>query len=225
MQKRHILLFFLLAAHLSSFAQNVTISIVSPPALNDRRAILLTREKGFAAVVHSIQLGFDTTHLKVDKNLLPDLYQFQVSRLKGSLTFFFESGTKILLDTSNVSKSIVTNSRSNQEWQLFTDSIQKPSDFRSNGYVLEEARSRKKNKPDSVQYWLSKQLAEREELLAKTAVFIRTRPQSFVSLYLLKINWYSLRNMGLFEQLDKSLYAHRNYAFLKAKKQEFSSSK
>ncbi|KAA0994106.1 hypothetical protein FXO21_18345 [Dyadobacter sp. UC 10] len=201
-------------------AQNVKISIDSPPALNDRKAILLTREKGFAAIVHSIQLGFDTTHLKMDPNLLPDLYQLQVSKLKGSLTFFFESGTRIRLDTANVARSAVTHSRSNTEWQQFTDSIQKPSDIRANAYLVQEARMRRKNLPDSVNYWIACQNQEREALLAKTASFIRTNPQSYVSLYLLKINWYAFKNMGLLEQLDSSLSKHRNYLLLKANKHE-----
>ncbi|WP_439555418.1 hypothetical protein [Dyadobacter sp.] len=213
---------FVVAAQLASFSQNVKISIISPRVLNDRHAILLTREKGFAAVVHSIQLGFDTTHLKMDKNLLPDLYQLQVSQLKGSLTFFFESGTVIRLDTGNVSRSVVTNSRSNLEWQLFNDSIQKPSDIKTNKWVVEEARARKKNQQDSTRYWLEKQRIEREDLLAETAAFIRRNPHSYVSLYLLKINWYVLKNLGLFELLDKSLATHRNYALLKAKRQEYS---
>ncbi|WP_031529265.1 hypothetical protein [Dyadobacter crusticola] len=225
MHKTLLSFLFILAAQIACFSQSVKISIVSPRILNDRRAILLTREKGFAAIVHSIQLGFDTTHLKMDKSLLPDLYQLQVSQLKGALTFFFEPGTVIRLDTGNVSRSPVTNSRSNREWQLFNDSIQKPSDLRANQWVLEEARARKKNQPDSVQYWLEKQRIERAELLAETAAFIRSHPQSYVSLYLLKINWYAFKNLGLLELLDKSLSTHRNYAFLRAKKQEYSGSR
>jgi hypothetical protein len=220
MTKISFLLTFLAFVSFASFAQNVKISIVSPRVLDDRKAILLTREKGFAAIVHSIQLGFDTTHLKMDAHLLPDLYQLQVSKLKGSLTFFFESGTQILLDTGNVSQSVVTHSRSNLEWRHFNDSIQKPSDARANAFAVHETRMRRKNLPDSAQYWIACQTREREDLLARTAEFIRTNPQSYVSLYLLKINWYAFKNMGLLEKLDASLFKHRNYLLLKAKKQE-----
>ncbi|NIJ53045.1 hypothetical protein [Dyadobacter arcticus] len=199
----------------SAFSQNVKISITAPRVLNDRKAILLTREKGFAAIVHSIQLGFDTTHLQMDKNLLPDLYQLQVSKMKGSLIFFFESGIQVKLDTANVSKSLVTHSKSHLEWQIFQDSIQIPFDQRINSYVLEEGRLRKKSKADSAAYWLNLQTIERADLMNKTAAFISLHPSSYVSLYLLKTYWFALKNEGLFEKLDSSLAHHRNYKFLK----------
>ncbi|TLU99481.1 hypothetical protein [Dyadobacter luticola] len=199
----------------SVFSQKVTISIAAPRSLNDRRAILLTREKGFAAVVHSIQLGFDTTHLQMDKNLLPDLYQFQISQMKGSLTFFFESGTQIRLDTANLSSSLVTHSKSNVEWRMFQDNIQLPSEKRSNSYLLAEGRARKKNQIDSAAYWLNLQNIENQDLIEKTSAFIAANPRSYVSLYLLKNNWFALKNLGLFEKLDPMLAHHRNYRFLK----------
>jgi hypothetical protein len=198
-----------------AFSQNVKISIAAPRVLNDRKAILLTREKGFAAIVHSIQLGFDTTHLQMDQNLLPDLYQLQISKMKGALTFFFESGTQISLDTAHVARSLVSNSKSNLEWQMYQDSIQSPSDKRIGAYQLEEGRARKKSKTDSVAYWLSRQAIERDDLMNKTGDFISLHPGSYVSLYLLKINWFGLKNRGLFEKLSPSLAHHRNYRFLK----------
>ena len=206
---------FALFISFPSFAQNVKISIAAPRVLNDRKAILLTREKGFAAIVHSIQLGFDTTNLQLDKNLLPDLYQLQISKMKGSLTFFFESGTRIKLDTANLAKSPVTHSKSNIEWQMYQDSIQLPSDLRMNAYLVEEGRARKKNQTDSVAYWLTRQTAERDDLAGRTGDFISEHPRSYVSLYLLKINWFTLKNKGLFERLDVSLAHHRNYKYLK----------
>lgn len=214
MTKQFFRILFLLLTSAPAFPQNVKISIVAPVALNNRKAILLTREKGFAAVVHSINLGFDTTHLRMDQNLLPDLYQLQVSKMKGSLTFFFDSGTKIRLDTSDVSKSVVTHSKSNPEWQFFQDSIQRPSDTRLNAYVTQEARARKRNHADSLNYWLGRQDLERKDLMSKTGEFIKNHPRSYVSLYLLKINWYALKTQGLFEKLDPALSHHRNYKFL-----------
>lgn len=162
--------------------QSVKIKIVAPKAWNDRKALLLTREKGFAAVVHSIKLGFDTTHLMMDADLLPDLYQFQVSQKKGALTFFFDPGTEIRLDTSNLSKSAVTHSKSNEEWKEYQTLVQ---------------------------------ATEPEKLWDATADFITNRPKSYVSLYLLKVNWFALKNRNLFEKLDRSLAHHRNYRFLK----------
>jgi hypothetical protein len=200
------------------FSQRVTISIAAPKSLTDRRAVLLTREKGFAAIVHSIQLGFDTTHLQMDKNLLPDLYQFQISQMKGSLTFFFESGTQIKLDTANLSQSKVTHSKSNVEWRMFQDSIQLPSDKRANAYLLEEGRARKKSKMDSVAFWLNRQEIENQDLLDKMGNFIAAHPRSYVSLYLLKNNWFALKNKGLFEKLDPAMAPHKNYKFLKERK-------
>jgi hypothetical protein len=214
MTKQLFTILFILLISPYAFSQNVKISIDAPAALNNRKAILLTREKGFAAVVHSISLGFDTTHLRMDQNLLPDLYQLQVSKMKGSLTFFFDSGTKIKLDTSDVSKSVITRSKSNPDWQFFQDSIQHPSDARLSAYVVQEARARKRNQADSLNYWLGRQDIERKDLMSKTGEFIKYHPRSYVSLYLLKINWYALKNQGLFEKLDPALSHHRNYKFL-----------
>lgn len=210
---------------LASFAfvstQNVKIKIVAPKAWNDRKALLLTREKGFAAVVHSIRLGFDTTHLNMDSDLLPDLYQFQVSQKKGALTFFFDPGTEIRLDTSNLAKSVVSHSKSNEEWQEYRMSVQDPSDVRMNAYILAEANAKKRNQGDSVRYWIGQQALEREKLWNATAGFIGNHPRSYVSLYLLKVNWFAMKGRGLFEKLDRSLAHHRNYRFLSEKNKGF----
>jgi len=195
--------------------QNVKIKIVAPKAWNDRKALLLTREKGFAAVVHSIRLGFDTTHLNMDSDLLPDLYQFQVSQKKGALTFFFDPGTEIRLDTSNLAKSTVSHSKSNEEWREYQTLVQTPSDHRLNAYVLAEANAKKRNQADSARHWVNEQAAEREKLWDATADFITNHPKSYVSLYLLKVNWFALKNRNLFEKLDRSLAHHRNYRFLR----------
>jgi hypothetical protein len=211
-------LLFLLAFVTNAFSQNVKISIAAPAVLNGRKAILLTREKGFAAVVHSIKLGFDTTHLQMDRNLVPDLYQLQVSQMKGSLTFFFDSGTQVRLDTADVSKSVVTHSKSNPEWQMYWDSIQQPSDARLNAYAVKEVRARKKNQTDSLNYWVAQQDFERQEVLSKTGKFIFDHPHSYVSLYLLKNNWYAFKNQGLFEHMDPALAHHKNYKLLKEKR-------
>lgn len=195
--------------------ESVKIKIIAPKAWNDRKALLLTREKGFAAVVHSIKLGFDTTHLTMDADMLPDLYQFQVSQKKGALTFFFDPGTEIRLDTANLAKSTVSYSKSNEEWREYQTLVQNPSDQRLNAYVLAEAHAKKRNLADSAQYWVGEQAAEREKLWDATAGFIGDHPKSYVSLYLLKINWFALKNRNLFEKLDRSLAHHRNYRFLK----------
>lgn len=195
--------------------QSVKIKIVAPKAWNDRKALLLTREKGFAAVVHSIRLGFDTTHLNMDSDLLPDLYQFQVSQKKGALTFFFDPGTEIRLDTSNLAKSKVSHSKSNEEWHEYQSLIQIPSDQRLNAHILAEANAKKRNLADSARYWVGQQAAEREKLWDTTAGFITDHPKSFVSLYLLKVNWFALKNKNLFEKLDRSLAHHRNYRLLR----------
>ena len=197
--------------------QSVKIKIVAPKAWNDRKALLLTREKGFAAVVHSIKLGFDTTHLTMDSDLLPDLYQFQVSQKKGALTFFFDPGTEIRLDTSNLAKSAVTHSKSNDEWQQYQSLVQSPSDHRLNAYILAETRAKKHNLPDSARHWVGEQARERERLWDATAGFISENPKSYVSLYLLKVNWFALKDRDLFEKLDRSLAHHRNYRFLSEK--------
>lgn len=200
---------------LTSSTQKVKIKIIAPRTWNDRKAILLTREKGFAAVVHSIKLGFDTTHLTMDADLLPDLYQFQVSQKKGALTFFFDPGTQIRLDTSNLANSTVSHSKSNEEWQAYQTQIQLPADHRLTAYLLAEARARRRNQPDSARYWLTQQNLERENLWNATTTFITNHPKSYVSLYLLKNNWFALKSRGLFEKLAPSLAHHRNYRFLR----------
>lgn len=213
-----LLLFLTIFPLAFSSTERVKIKIVAPKAWNDRKAILLTREKGFAAVVHSIRLGFDTTHLSMDADLLPDLYQFQVSQKKGALTFFFDPGTEIRLDTLNIARSQVSRSKSNEEWQEYQTLIQTPSDQRQNAYILAEALAKKRNQPDSLKYWLGRQASERENLWDATAQFIDSHPKSYVSLYLLKINWFALKDRGLFEKLDISLANHRNYRFLKERR-------
>jgi hypothetical protein len=151
----------------------------------------------------------------MDSDLLPDLYQFQVSQKKGALTFFFDPGTEIRLDTSNLSKSTVSHSRSNEEWREYQTLVQSPSDQRLNAYILAEANAKKRNLSDSARYWVGEQAAERERLWDATAGFIASHPKSYVSLYLLKVNWFALKNRGLFEKLDRSLAHHRNYRLLK----------
>jgi hypothetical protein len=209
----------LLICAVTSFAflstQSVKIKIVAPKAWNDRKALLLTREKGFAAVVHSIRLGFDTTHLNMDADMLPDLYQFQVSRKKGALTFFFDPGTEIRLDTSNLAKSTVSHSKSNEDWREYQTLVQNPSDQRLNTYVLAEANAKRRNLADSARHWIGQQATEREKLWDATAGFIANHPKSYVSLYLLKVDWFALKNRNLFEKLDHTLAHHRNYRLLK----------
>lgn len=215
--RTNLLIICVLASLALTSTQSVKIKIVAPKAWNDRKALLLTREKGFAAVVHSIRLGFDTTHLMMDSDLLPDLYQFQVSQKKGALTFFFDPGTEIRLDTSNLAKSTVSHSKSNEEWREYQTLVQSPSDQRLNAYILAEARAKKHNLSDSARYWVSEQAAEREILWDATAGFITNHPRSYVSLYLLKVNWFALKDRGLFEKLDHTLAHHRNYRFLSEK--------
>lgn len=215
MLRKSVFLFFLIVIPKLATAQEVRIRIKAPKKLNDRKALLLTREKGFAAVVHSIQLGYDTTHLQMDRSLLPDLYQLQVSGLKGTLAFFFESGTEIALDTVDVSKSIVTHSKSHAEWLIYRDSIQRPSEKRLKELVLEENLARKIGNLDSARAWVARQEACRLTLLDQTAAFIATHPASYVSLYLLKNYWYALKNRGLFEKMKPTLAHHRTYHYLK----------
>ncbi|ACT93624.1 DUF4369 domain-containing protein [Dyadobacter fermentans] len=210
-----LLLFLTIFPLAFSSTERVKIKIIAPKAWNDRKAILLTREKGFAAVVHSIRLGFDTTHLSMDADLLPDLYQFQVSQKKGALTFFFDPGTEIRLDTSNLARSQVSRSKSNEEWQEYQTRIQTPSDQRQNAYVHAEALAKKRNHADSVKYWVVRQATEREMQWDSTAAFITSHPKSYVSLYLLKVNWFALKDRKLFEKLHPSLAHHRNYRFLR----------
>ncbi|MBE9466300.1 hypothetical protein ACFP1I_24980 [Dyadobacter subterraneus] len=217
MNKYLIPLLFLLFSPVSTFSQNVKIQIVAPKEFMGRKAILLTREKGFAAIVHSIKLNSDIFNLQIANDLVPDLYQLHISQVKGSLLFFLESGTKIQLDTTDVSKSIVTNSKSNPEWKLFEDSLQKPYDQRINDYSQGEKRARKERNADSLNYWVDKQAIEKEDLVRKTGEYIAGHLDSYVSLYLMKINWYAFKNDKLFEKLDKSLAVHRTYKFLEEK--------
>ena len=201
----------------SAFSQNIKIQIVAPREFKGRKAILLTREKGFAAIVHSIKLNSDIFNLEIAGDLVPDLYQLHVSQVKGSLLFFLESGAKIQLDTTDVSKSIVTNSKSNPEWILFQDHIQKPYDLKINDYSQGEKRARKERNADSLNFWVDKQVAEKEDLVKKTGEYIARHLDSYVSLYLLKINWYAFKNDKLFERLDRTLASHRTYKFLEEK--------
>ena len=203
--------------HSLTFAQNVRIKIDGPAALKGRKAIILTREKGFAAVVHSIKLSADSINLQMDPNLLPDLYQLQVSQMKGSLTFFFESGMRILLDTNDISRSIISHSASNTEWQYFHKSILLPSEEKVNHFLKQEVYASKNNLRDSVTYWHHLQEIEKEDLNLKTLLFIQEHPRSYVSLYLLKTNWYAFRNTNAFEMLHSSLFHHRTYRYLKEK--------
>ena len=88
MNKYLIPLLFLLFSPVSTFSQNVKIQIVAPKEFMGRKAILLTREKGFAAIVHSIKLNSDIFNLEIANDLVPDLYQLHISQVKGSLLFF-----------------------------------------------------------------------------------------------------------------------------------------
>jgi len=212
----YIISIFLLI-HFLSFSQNVRIKIDGPTALKGRKAIILTREKGFAAVVHSIKLSADSINLQMDPDLLPDLYQLQVSGMKGSLTFFFESGMKILLDTNDISRSIVSNSASNTDWQYFFNNALQPFEVKIKDFARHEANAQKSNWQDSLTYWRNLQEIEKADLNLKTLLFIQEHPRSYVSLYLLKTNWYAFRNHGVFEKLDSSLFHHRTYRYLKEK--------
>jgi len=210
-----ILALFSFAEH--TFAQKVKVQIESPQELKGRKAILSTCERGFAATVHSVKLGYLPLELEIDPGLVPDLYQLYVSQVNGSLFFFLEPGTKIKLDTTDLSKSIVTNSKSNPEWKLFYENIQQPSDDRIKNFSKGERRARKASQADSLNFYVDKQTVERQDLLKKTGEFILDHPASFVSLYLLKANWYAFKNQGVFEKLDASLAGHKNYSFLKGK--------
>ncbi|WP_159468878.1 hypothetical protein [Dyadobacter sp. 3J3] len=211
----HLLLFLFIAP--PAFSQNIRIQITAPKEFKGRKAILLTREKGFAAIVHSIKLNSDIFNLEIASDLVPDLYQLHVSQVKGSLFFFLEPGARIQLDTTDVSKSIVSNSKSNPEWKLFQDSLQKPYDQRIIIYSEGEKRARKERNADSLNYWVEKQAIEKENLVRKTGEYIADHTDSYVSLYLLKINWYAFKNDKLFERLDKTLAGHRTYKFLEDK--------
>ncbi|GGB78370.1 DUF4369 domain-containing protein [Dyadobacter sediminis] len=208
-----------------AFAQHVRIKIDGATVMKGRKAIILTREKGFAAVVHSIKLSADSINLQMDPNLLPDLYQLQVSGMKGSLSFFFESGMRILLDTNDISRSVTSGSESNMEWEYFHKNILLPSEQKVNDFVKMESLARKSNLPDSINYWRNLQEIEKENLNIKTLLFIQEHPRSYVSLYLLKTNWYALRNNEVFGKLDSSLFHHRTYRYLKQRNKAFAGSK
>jgi hypothetical protein len=224
MNKIFIQIIFTLFTGAAAFAQEVKISMIAPPELRGRKAILLTREKGFAAVVHSVKISPNTINLQIDPHLLPDLYQLHVSRLKGSLYLFLEPGIQIHLDTSDVAKSVITNSKTNQEWQLFRQSIQVPYDERLEAISSGEDLARKENNPDSLNYWFNKKNVEQNDFLFKTKAFILNNPGSFVSLYLLKTNWYNFRDNKIFEQLDTSLASHKTYHLLKRRSRELAGS-
>ena len=217
MSKYFFVISLMMLIAVPSFCQQVTIEITAPVELNGRRAILLTREKGFGAMVHSLKLTTNEVELQMAADLVPDLYELNVSKMKGSLLFFLEPGTQIRLDTADVSRSLVTHSKSNPEWKLFLETIQTPSTNRSLLFTLGETRARKAGNTDSLSYWSAQKALEHTEQLKKTETFIRSHPNSFVSLYLLKNNWYAFSNKQLLETLDKSLSRHRTYIMLKAK--------
>jgi len=217
MNKYFIILIIFSFSIVSAFSQNVQIQIFSPGELTGRKALLVTQEKGFASIVHSIKLSPYPINLQMDQDLLPDLYRLNVAQIKGSLSFFLEPGTQIYLDTTDLAKSVVIHSKSNPQWKLFYDSIQQPSNERLTAYSSAETRARKQGNTDSLNYWIDKKVLEKEELLDKTSEFILKNPGSFVSLYLLKNNWFTLKNKRIFEKLDVSLAGHRNYKLLKGK--------
>ena len=202
----------------AAFSQNVEFQITAPTPLKGRKAILLTRERVFASTVHSIKLNEYPVGLQMSPDLLPDLYELNVSKMKGSLSFFLEPGTVVKLDTNDISKSLVTNSKSNPDWQIFQSTIQRPSDYRIAQYSIQESRARKQNKTDSLNYWAEQKATEYHTFIQKTGEFIQNHPKSYVSLYLLKSNWYAFKDKHLLEKLDASLAGHRNYQFLKMKK-------
>lgn len=210
--------FFLLSPTLLIPPSKVNLSIIAPRELRGRSAVILTRDKGFSAIVHSVKLGRDTLHLDLDKNLLPYLYQLHVSGLKGSLSFFLESGTRIVLDTADVSRSKVSNSSSNIDWENYRDSIQQPSDERLRRISKAENKARKLTQTDSVNYWIQEQYGEKESLIRRTEAFIQSHPHSYVSLYLLKTNWFAFHDKGLFEKMDATMAQHRTYQFLQRDK-------
>lgn len=215
MKKYLFLIIFFKQTVLSTFAQTVTVQLHYPPALKGRKAILLTREKSFASTVHSIKLFSSHINLDVDTELLPDLYQLHVSQLKGSLLFFLEPGVKIQLDTMDVGRSTVTNSPSTLQWQDFEKTIQQPYEEKINLYALGEKRARKEKNADSLNYWVNKQAFEKEDLVRKTGEFIVSNPSSYVSLYLLKMNWYAFQGKGIFELMDPSMAHHKTFLYLK----------
>ncbi len=200
-----------------SFSQQISIEITAPAPLKGRKAILLTREKGFGAIVHSLKLMSGEVELQMARDLVPDLYELNVSKMKGSLLFFLEPGTRIQLDTTDISHSIVSHSKSNPEWKFFQQNIQEPSFKKSAAFTTGESRARKAGNADSLRYWADQKVLEHQSFLAKTEDFIRNNPGSFVSLYLLKNNWYAFENKNMLETLDRSLAHHRTYGILKEK--------
>lgn len=198
-------------------AQQISIEIVAPSPLKGRKAILLTREKGFGAVVHSLKLTTGEVELQMAQDLVPDLYELNVSKMKGSLLFFLEPGTRIVLDTTDISRSLVSKSKSNPEWKQYLEGVQEPSSRRSASFTLGETRARKAGNTDSLRYWADQKVLEHQQLLSKTETFIRNNPASFVSLYLLKNNWYAFESKHILETLDRSLTHHRTFGILKEK--------
>jgi hypothetical protein len=214
-EKKTKLLLLLMLLSCNAWAQEVELHLTFPASWKGRNALLLTREKGFAAIVHSFKLNHETVLLSMDPTLVPDLYQLHVSKVSGSLFFFLDSGTRVHIDSTDLSKSLVTNSRSNPEWLVFNDEIQKPSERRVKTFSVAEAQARKKGQTDSLNYWVNEKALEHDSLLAKTRDFILNHPRSFVSLYLLKNNWYAFKNQHVLEKLDPSLSVHRSYRLLK----------
>ena len=212
-----ILLLFSLSMYLPASAQKIKVQIDSPQGLKGRKAVLSTCERGFAATVHSVKLGYLPLELEIDPGLVPDLYQLHVSQVNGSLFFFLEPGTKIHLDTTDLSRSVVTNSKSNPEWELFQNSVVKPSSRKNSAFTVGETRARKSGNLDSLKFWSEQKALEHAEFLDKTEAFIRNNPKSFVSLYLLKNNWYAFQNKRILETLDLSLSHHRTYVALSGK--------
>lgn len=201
-------------------AQEIEIKMVSKGNLKGKRAILLTREKGFASIVHSVKIMSDIVTLQLSRDLVPDLYQLNIAQMKGSLYFFLEPNIQINVDTTDVSKSIVTHAKSNPDWQQFYESVQRPSDLLVNSFTAGETRARKSNSTDSLKYWMERKVFENRDFLNKTGAFIAEHPHSFVSLYLLKNNWYAFKDKNLFELLDVSMAGHRSYKLLKEKNRE-----
>ncbi len=216
---RAIYLFIFLLGNIAPvFAQSIQMKIEGPGNLKGRKAILLTREKGFAATVHSVKLTNGNISLTLPEDLVPDLYQLNVSQMKGALFFFLEPGTHIYLDTLDVSRSVVTQSQSNPDWQLFQKTIQLPYDQSFAAYTRSENKARKEGSTDSLNYWIAQKTIAYQILLDQTRTFILTHPASYVSLYLLKNNWYAFKNEGILEKLDATLAGHRSYRFLRGKK-------
>jgi hypothetical protein len=208
---------FLLFCQLPAFSQTVSIRIEGPSSLKGRKAILLTREKGFAATVHSVKLTTGNIDLQLSGDLVPDLYQLNVSQMKGALFFFLEPGTHIYLDTLDISRSVVTRSQSNPDWQLFQKTIQGPYDTLFATYSKAETQTRKRGATDSLNHWIGQKTLAYQTLLEQTRSFIIAHPASYVSLYLLKNNWYAFKNDRLLEKLSPALASHRSYRLLRGK--------